>query len=47
MFFKLRDLLRDQAEAAPTALNEAERSKGGTRANLPDPDDYDEKLEAM
>ncbi len=47
MFFKMRDLLRDQAEAAPTALNEAERSKGVTRSNLPDPEDYDEKLEAM
>ena len=47
MFFKLRYLLRDQAEAAPTAHNEAERSKGVRRANLPDPEDYDEKLEAM
>ena len=47
MFFKLRDLLRDQAEAAPSALNEAERSKGVRRSNLPDPEDYDEKLEAM
>jgi hypothetical protein len=47
MFFKLRDLLRDQAEAAPTAHNEAERSKGVRRANLPDPEDYDDTLEAM
>ena len=47
MLFKLRDLMRDQAEVAPTALNEAKRSKGVTRANLPDPEDYDDKLEAM
>jgi len=47
MFFKMRDLLRDQAEDAPTTLNEAERSKGVKRANLPDPEDYDDKLEAM
>ena len=47
MFFKLRDILREQAVAAPTALNEAERSKGVRRANLPDPEDYDDKMEAM
>ena len=47
MFFKLRDIVREQAENAPTANNEAERSKGVRRANLPDPEDYDEKLEAM
>ncbi len=47
MFFKLRVLLRDQAEVAPTPLNEAERSKGVRRANLSDPEDYDDKLEAM
>ena len=47
MFFKLRDLPRDQAAAAPTALSKAERSKGVKRANLPDPEDYDDKLEAM
>jgi hypothetical protein len=47
MLFKLRDLLRDQAEASPNARNEVERSKGVKRANLPDPEDYDDKLEAM
>ena len=47
MFFKLRGLLSDQAEVAPTAMHEAERSKGGKRASLPDPEDYDDKLEAM
>ena len=44
MLFKLRDLLRDQAEAAPTAMNEAERSNGAKRANLPNPEDYVDKL---
>ncbi len=39
--------MRDQAEAAPTARNEAKRSKGVKRANLPDPEDYDEKMEAL
>ena len=39
--------MRNQSNAAPTAMNEAERSKGFKRANLPDLEDYDEKLKAL
>ncbi len=39
--------MREQAEDAPTTLNEAERSKGVKRASLPDPEDYDDKMEAV
>ncbi len=38
---------RDQAAGAPVARNSAERSLGVKRANLPDPEDYEDKLEAM
>jgi hypothetical protein len=41
MFWKLRGILRDQIKAPPLAMNEAERSKGVRRADLPDPEDYD------
>ncbi len=39
--------MRDAANLVPDASNEPERVEGVRRANLPDPDDYDEKLEAM
>jgi hypothetical protein len=47
IFWKLRGVLRDQASAAPAASNAAERALGVKRANLPDPEDYEDKLEAM
>ena len=47
MFWKLRGVLREQAEAAPVAANAAERALGVKRSNLPDPDDFEERLEAM
>jgi hypothetical protein len=47
MFWKLRNMLREHAEAAPTAHSETERSKGVRRANLPDLEDYDETMEAL
>ena len=47
MFWKLREILRDQAQLAPDANNVLERSEGWKRANLPDPNEYDDKLEAM
>ena len=39
--------LRDEANLAPDQSNEAERAEEVRRANLPDPDDYEEKLAAM
>ena len=47
IFWKLRKSVRDQAALAPDATNVAERMPGVKRANLPDPDDRAEKLEAM
>ena len=47
IFLKLREQLRDEANLAPDGLIEAEKTEGVRRANLPDPDDYDEKLAAM
>ena len=47
IFWKLRTMVRDQAAAAPDASNAAERAPGVRKANLPDPDDYAERLEAM
>ena len=47
IFWKLHTMVRDQAAAAPDASNAAERALGVRRANLPDPDDYAEKMEAM
>ncbi len=35
------------ASLAPDGFNEVERKEGVKRANLPDPDDYNEKLAAM
>ncbi len=40
-------MLREQTEAAPVAANAAERALGVKRNNLPDPDDFEERLEAM
>ncbi len=39
--------MRDQAEVSPLPSNAAERERGVKRANLPDPKDFDAKLEAM
>jgi hypothetical protein len=47
IFLKLRNMLRKQAEAAPTAQNKAKRSLGVKRAKLLDPEDYDDKMEDM
>ena len=47
IFWKLRRQLREQAVLAPCAANAAERSLGIKRANLPDPDDHKEVMEAM
>ena len=38
--------MRDEANFAPDGFSEAERTEE-VRTNLPDPDDYDEKLAAM
>ena len=40
-------MVRDQATAAPDASNAPERALGVKRANLPDHDDYADRLEAM
>jgi len=40
-------MVRDQAIAAPDASDVPKRALGVRRANLPDPDDYADKLEAM
>ncbi len=40
-------MVRDQATAAPDASNAHERALGVRRANLPDPDDYADRLKAM
>ena len=47
IFWKLRTMVRDQAATAPDASNAAKRAPGVRRANLSDPDDYAERLEAM
>jgi len=47
IFCKMRGVLRDQATPAPGASNSAERALGVKRANLPDPEDLEDKLEAM
>ncbi len=39
--------MREQAKAAPVAANLAKRALGMKRNNLPDPDDFEEKLETM
>ncbi len=46
-FLKLREQLRDEANLAPDGFNVANKQEGVKRANLPDPDDYNEKLAAM
>jgi hypothetical protein len=38
--------LKEEANLAPDQSNEAERVEGVRRANLPDPDDYEEMLAA-
>ncbi len=40
-------MLRHQAVAAPDADNAAERALGVRWANLPDPEEFEDKLEAM
>ncbi len=47
IFWQLREQMRDEANLTLDESNEAERAKGVKRANLHDPDDYDEKLAAM
>ncbi len=47
IFLKVRGVLREQAKLAPMPSNAAERALTAKRANLPDPEDYDAKLEAM
>jgi hypothetical protein len=47
IFGKLRGVLREQDAAAPVTSNSAERSLGVKCANLLDPEDYEDKLEAM
>ena len=47
IFWKLRGVLRDQATATLAASNSTERSLGVERANLSDPEDYEDKQEAM
>ena len=47
IFWKLREELRVEANRAPDASNEAERAEGVKRADLPDPDDYDDALASM
>ena len=47
IFWQLRVQLREEASLAPDQSNAAERAEGVRRANLPDPDDYEEKLAAM
>ena len=39
--------MRDEVKLAPDGFNEVERTEGVKRANLPDTNDYDEKLVAM
>ena len=43
----MRGILREQAAAAPAATNATDKSLGFKRANLLDPEDYEEKLEAL
>ncbi len=40
-------MLREQADAAPVAANLAERALGVKHSNLPDQDDFEERLETM
>ncbi len=47
MFWKLRGVLREQAKAAPVAINLAKRPHGVKRSSLPDLDDFEEKLKTM
>ena len=47
IFWKLREAIRQQSAAAPDASNTAERALGVKRANLPDPEEFEDKLEAM
>jgi hypothetical protein len=47
IFWKLREVIRQQAAAAPDADNAAERSLGVKRANLPDPEESEDKLKTM
>ena len=43
----MRGVIREQVVAAPAASNSAERALRVKRANLPDPEDYEDSLEAM
>jgi hypothetical protein len=47
IFWKLRTMVRDLATTAPDASNVPERALGVRRANLLDPGNYADKLEAM
>jgi hypothetical protein len=47
MFWKLRGVPRDHASTSTAASNSTERALGVKRANLPDPENYEDKLEAM
>ena len=47
VFWKMLGVLRNRVAAAPAASNSAERSLGVKRANFRDPEDYEDKLEAM
>jgi hypothetical protein len=47
IFWKLREVLRQQAAAAPDAINTAERALGVKWANLRDPEEFEDKLETM
>ena len=40
-------MVRDQAVVAPDATIVAGRAHGVTRANLPDPEEYAEKMETL
>ncbi len=43
----MREALRQQVAALPDADNAAKGSHGAKRANLPDPEEFEDKLEAM
>jgi hypothetical protein len=47
IFWQLKEELREEAILAPALTNELESAKGDRRANLPDPNDYEENLAAM
>jgi hypothetical protein len=47
MLWKLRGMIRDRSNMTPDESNIAERTEGVKRANLPNPNDYDDTLKAM